>query len=200
MKWLDLAAVLSSSGRRESIWEQHSSVLCCEFKLLLGSWGRKKKKTTLRCIMMWVCYCDPPHFCGRPSPRGLTRFCSSFPPVVEWYSGWGMRQKATLVRDSTQEFLLVRMTQDPDICLQRREKKPLTGGNQRGERICSEVDRTCEQMLDSCCENLTQAALCFLDGYTTFTPESCRAELSGSSQNNLKSRIGSGVTSLTIFR
>lgn len=43
-----------------------------------------------------------------------------------------MRQKATLVRDSTQEFLLVRMTQDPDICLQRREKKPLTGGNQGG--------------------------------------------------------------------
>lgn len=83
----------------------------------------KKKKEPLRCIMMWVCYCDPPHFCGRPSPRGLTRFCSSFPPVVEWYSGWDMRQKATPVRDSTQEFLLVRMTQDPDICLQRRKKK-----------------------------------------------------------------------------
>lgn len=57
------------------------------------------------------------------------------------------------------------------------KKKTLTGGNQREEKkkkICSEVDWTCEQMLDSCCEKLTQAALCILDGYTTFTPESCR--------------------------
>ena len=129
--------------------------------------------------MMWVCYCDPPHFCGRPSPRGLTRFCSSFPPVVEWYSGWGMRQKAALVRDSTQEFLLVRMTQDPDICLQKEKKRKKhsqeeTRGRKKKKKICSEVDWTCEQMLDSCCEKLTQAALCILDGYTTFTPESCR--------------------------
>lgn len=45
-----------------------------------------------------------------------------------------MRQKATLVHDSTRKVLLDRVTQDPDICFKGKLKeKNLTGGNQKAE-------------------------------------------------------------------
>lgn len=44
-----------------------------------------------------------------------------FHPIVLWYSGWSMRQKATLVHDSTRKFLLDRMTQEPDICFKGKQ-------------------------------------------------------------------------------
>lgn len=74
------------------------------------------------------------HFCGRASLTGLTRFRSSFPPVAVWYSGWSMRQKATLVRDSLHKFLLGRMSQDPDICFKGVKKKESHRRKPMGEK------------------------------------------------------------------